>query len=262
MKKVLLLMFALSVSCFGQLNKMLKTDAEIAGLKGKVKDVSLYRWDSDDYNEKGFLIITDRSAGCPNTLTYGDFNFENRTRQIKREVKDYTGSGTCGRFFKEEIVYFKLPAKELTTSTGKKILDFPHFITYEVSYKTSADSEYSNRGYIADSKTKFIEENAKVGKMFAWRTKYFFDENSRLVEEIHINYNLTFRLTKYFYNEKDTFPVSSEKFLDNILFEKKLYQYEKFDKEGNWIKRIATDGTNKNSRQPQSFTEERTITYY
>src|SRR5687767_969030 len=103
---------------------------------------------------------------------------------------------------------------------------------------------------------------AKVGKIVAWRKLYYFDDKSRLIEEIFTNYDLSIRSKIYTYEGNDTNPTSVEPFIDNRSIGKELYKYEEYDKEGNWTKRTKTTSLAYSQGRPQLLTEVRSITYY
>lgn len=242
MKKVLLLVFIFSIGCFGQeiyeikseqSALLKKTDAERAGLKGKVNSVSEHdglRY--DHYDRQGHLILERSELGCSYEKNFTIINPEKRALKIRLE--DMTNSATCFREREKERAYLQIPRTINRDAKGVPTIQLNDGISYEMSYSTLRFKlPNESRGWILD-------ETAKVGKLFAWRTKYFYDDKFRLTQELTANYDLTVSSKVYVYDGADPNPVSAEVYWGNQLVHKTLYKYEEFDKEGNWTKMIVT----------------------
>jgi hypothetical protein len=256
MKKILLCICIFSFSCFGQFKR---TDAEIAGLKGKVKIVEHRGFGNEEYSPDGYLISQSSTGG--NCFYYTKVSFQSFDRRtLKKEINDASNSGWCIFALKNEQIYLQI--HKIESPDKSKAGDWETFINYEMTYTVLDDPKYQYSGYSADSKIKLIEETAKVGQILAWKQTYYFDDNLRLVEKNRINYDLSLNSTKYFYKEKEEFPGSVENYINNRLHDKYSFNYEKFDKTGNWLKVKTTNTYNINNWKSPAFTEERTITYY
>lgn len=259
MKKVLVLFFVLTVNCFGQNNRFWKTDAEIEGLKGKVKQIVENFDDEKNFDENGYFTSKSNLYWCLTIQKYKPFDFEKKTRQISIEINEKYETTDCSAGIISQYEYFGLPKSLKKNSKGENYYE----INYNLNYKTSTDSDFKKMPYISDSKIKFIEEINMSGKMFVGKEIWFFDEKSRLIENLQVSYKLQLSSEKFIYKDDSNLPISREIYLDNILYSKENYEYEKVDKNGNWLKRISKFsyfGANNPPKEP--ITTNRKITYY
>jgi hypothetical protein len=261
MIKACLLLIVFSIGCFGQIKKIEKNDAELAGLKGKVQKIIVDRDFGDEFDQNGYLKHKSLypSGNC---FVYFDFttsSFDRRT--VKKVINDFSNSANCTVQLRAEKEFLQIPQKELRNSAGQTFFYDEPTITYDLTYSSSDDPTSGMKKYTGFTKTKFIEETARGGKMIAWRKIYIFDESLRLIEETRIEYDLRLFTTRYFYDSKYEFPASAEILHDNILVNKVRFEYENIDKKGNWLKRtrnISIIGIDR----PMKHIEERRIVYY
>jgi hypothetical protein len=230
--------------------KKLTTDAQDDGLKGKVKSLSLSNEDLS-----GNWSVSEKK------LSVEDFYDENGNK-IKHLFYDYRGYpleiSVYGFLDGMRVSSYKMfesdDSPNITvaigsadkTDTVKKVPDTRYTTKYEYKYDTQRRLKeiilYRNDGDIYIRNVHSYSEN-KI-------EKDSFDDNGKLTYKSVETYDIKANLIEDIITRPNP-PYSSTTY---------KYQYEAFDKQGNWTKRIVS-GTGAGSKE-QHYIEYRTITYY
>lgn len=230
-----LMLFIFAAICAAQPRK---SDRELDGLKGQVHQITDAGM-TKTYDQNGDLIQTEIGPNCFIKSVFSRVAVMSKT--MKEHIMDASNSGYCTR------------EREGFPREGN---DVSYTINYKFDYNDAISSYQNSESYIW-----VHNEEKKIGDNHLWRKSQYFDQSSRLLEELFVDRNLIAYTTIYKYVAKDTDPIAAEFLTNNRFYRKDWYRYDKYDAQGNWTKRTTIKIEPENmTYSPQEIN--RKISYY
>lgn len=230
-----LMLFLLAAVCFAQPRK---SDRELDGLKGQVHQVE-HQGMTRTFDRNGDLIQTEIGPNCYIKSVFSRDAVMSKT--MKEYVSDASNSGYCTM----ERKGFPREGNDVSYS-----------IIYKLDYNDAISTFQNSESYIW-----VHNEDKRIGDALLSRRSRYFDQSTRLLEELFIDRNLIAYTIIYKYAAENTDPIAAEFFTNNKFYRKDWFRYDEHDAQGNWTKRTTIKVEPENMTYSPQETK-RKITYY
>lgn len=227
------------------------TDRDLAGLKGKVKEVKVW---SQEYGRDG------KPVGKPKPGSETTYDDEGNTL-LKRSFDDGSEYRTTYFLHKGKRVSNRMITPEPPPPNRPgQIIRVPE--KYKGPYESSYKYEYDKRGRIVEIIQQYVADG------FSSSTKYAYDDSGKLASEKFLGFHGGIEMSES-YKYGDTGNLIETESKSRLRTEdglktpsvKQRYSDYTFDQQGNWI-RCTVATLNKNGEVADLSVHVREITYY